>query len=564
MKEVTRNREHGIALFFSIFSLLLLMAIASALILMSNTETTVNSNYRQEQIAYFGAKAGVEEARARMMSADPNTINGATPLPITAPTTANGAIIYIVNPGNTANSVHPWDTGANSTLFPDDELCHDGYGTTFGTIVAPDVRCDSTLLPTGTGWYKSYNSSIPFNGTSSALPYKWVRVAPKLNGSVSYLTGTGASVSTSPYSVNTNLVTYPATTVICWDGAEELPLKLPAIKCSDMLTAAGAPMNTVYLVTALGVSPSGARKMVQTDVALQPTPPFPYGLYATSTACPAINFNGNNATTDSYTTAGGQTYAGTHTNTGGDIGSNGSVDIGNGNVGGIVGVLQAPPAGAGNCTTPVTKGPNSTMVGTTACPSGNAAACYLPQPYVFPTPPAPNPLPPNTSYSPPSCGGRGNSGNCMVPGTYGNISVNGALKLAPGVYNINSLSMQGNGSITVTPAGAVTINIGGTGQSNPLAIAGNGITDDTIPNDFTINYAGTGTISIAGNGDVTAILNAPNAPLTQQGNGNWYGSMLTSTASIGGNAFFHYDRNAALSPANNGYYTSIGFREVPY
>src|ERR1700681_4361885 len=111
-----------------------------------------------------------------MMSADPNTINGATPLPIVAPAITGlptPGIIYIVNPGATANSVHPWDTAANSALFPDDELCHDSYGTTFGTIVAPDVRCDSTLLPTGTAWYKSYNSSIPFNGTSSALPYKW-------------------------------------------------------------------------------------------------------------------------------------------------------------------------------------------------------------------------------------------------------------------------------------------------------------------------------------------------------------------------------------------------------
>ncbi len=107
----------------------------------------------------------------------------------------------------------------------------------------------------------------------------------------------------------------------------------------------------------------------------------------------------------------------------------------------------------------------------------------------------------------------------MVPGIYGNININGALTLAPGIYNINSLSMQGNGSITVTPPGAVTLNIGGTGQSNPLAIAGNGITDDTIPNDFIINYAGTGTISVAGNGNVTAIMNAPNAPMTQQGNG---------------------------------------------
>ena len=198
---------------------------------------------------------------------------------------------------------------------------------------------------------------------------------------------------------------------------------------------------------------------------------------------------------------------------------------------------------------------------------------YMPAPFTFSTPPAPNPLPSNTAYTPPSCGGKGKSGACMVPGTYGNITLNGALTLAPGVYNINSLQMQGNGSITVTPPGAVTFNIGGCGDAtcsaanaltNPLAIAGNGITDDTIPNDFVINYAGAQTISIAGNGNVTAILNAPNATLTQQGNGNWYGSILASTISLGGNAFFHYDKNAALAPTNNGYYQLVSYREVPY
>jgi Tfp pilus assembly protein PilX len=74
MKYQTRNRERGVALFFSIFALLLLTAIGAALIFMASTETSVNSNYRQEQMAYFAAKAGVEEARARMMQSDPTSV----------------------------------------------------------------------------------------------------------------------------------------------------------------------------------------------------------------------------------------------------------------------------------------------------------------------------------------------------------------------------------------------------------------------------------------------------------------------------------------------------------
>lgn len=573
MRHKTRNGESGIALFFSVFALLLLTGIAAALIFMSNTETLINSNFRQEQMAYFAAKAGIEEARARMMASDPNTINaGGAGLPTAAPTALNNGVRYIVNPGSVAGSVKPWDNSANSTAFPDDEICHEGYGITFGPVAAPDVRCDTTQLPGVATWYTSYNSSIPYNGTGNALPYKWVRLAPKVNGSVSYLTGAGATATISTYLVNTNTVTYPTSTVICWDGAEEKPLTAGLLNCSQMLTAAGAPMNTVYLMTGLGVSPTGARKMVQSEAALAPTPPFPYGLFATSKNCPAIAFTGNNPSTDSYTTAGGQTYGTSHTATGGDVGSNGGVNVGNGNIGGIVGVLQPPPLGNGTCPSPVTLGPNGEMIGTTACPTGNAAACYVPQPYVFPTPPPPNPLPPLTTYNPPSCGGK-KAGQCAVPGSYGNISITGTLTLAPGTYNINSLSMTGNAAIVVNPPGAVQLNVAGCGDAtctaanalaNPLAIAGNGITDDTIPNDFTINYSGTQTISIAGNGNVTAILNAPNAILTQQGNGNWYGSILASQITIGGNAFFHFDRNAALAPQNNGYYTMIAFREVPY
>jgi len=343
-----------------------------------------------------------------------------------------------------------------------------------------------------------------------------------------------------------------------------------------MNSANSTYMNNVYIITALGVSsdaPNAARKVLQDEPALAPTPPFPYGLYATSNACPAISFTGNNPTTDSYTTAGNGTYASTKTSTGGDIVANGGVSVGNGNIGGIVGVLQPPPAGNGTCATPISiNSPNGKMLGTVACPTGNPLACYLPQPVVFPTPPAPKPPPPITTYTPSRCGGK-KAGNCMVPGSYGNISITGTLTLAPGTYNINSLSMTGNAAIVVNPAGALQLNVAGCGDAtcssanalaNPLAIAGNGITDDPIPNDFTINYAGTGTISIAGNGDVTAMLNAPNATITQQGNGNWYGSILGSTVTLGGNDFFHFDKNAALAPPNNGYYTLISFREVAY
>ena len=594
MKVHTKNPESGIALFFSIFALMLLTAIGAALIFMANTETSINSNYRQEQIAYFAAKAGVEEARARMMASDPASLACASAVPtscpapvtgnpsyplfdpgkVTLPNGGNHMIYYITNPGAGA-AVQPW----NSTdPYTDDEPCHDGYG--LQPAVAPDIRCPAANLPATA--YQSYTSALPYSGTSGALAYKWVRIAPKLDGSVTYLNSApGApSAAIGTYFVN-NSPLYTATSVVCWDGQEELALNTALYaSCNLMKTPGGAPLTNAYLVTAMGVSPLGARKVVQAEVALQPTTPFPYGLFATSTACPAITFNGNNASTNSYTTANGGTYGGannTTVNWGGDVGSNGGVSVGNGNIGGIVGVLAS---GTGPCANPFqinspngsSLGPNCSTLGggCIPCPGPTGPYCmannptYVPAPYTFPTPPVPNPLPPNTAYTPPNCGGKKNQGQCAVPGTYGNLTVNGTLTLAPGVYNINSLSMQGNGQIIVNPPGAVTLNVAGTGQANPLAIAGNGITDDTIPNDFTINYAGTGTVSIAGNGNVTAILNAPNAIITQQGNGNWYGSILGSKVTIGGNAFFHFDRNAALAPNNNGYFQLVSYRQIPY
>ena len=561
-----KNGERGVALFLSVFALLLLTGIAAALLFTANTETSINSNYRNEQVAYFAAKAGVEEARSRAMTADPNSISAF--MPTAAPTTGNQSVLYIVNP---TSGTQPW---VSTDAYADDELCHDGYtglgytGSPALAVMAPDIRCVDSLsghaiLPAGSTWYKSFNSAIPFAGTSEALTYEWARIAPKLNDSLTYLQGTGSTATTANYLVHPVSAVAPVVTadnLICWDGQEELPLTAGKANCNQMLNASNAPMTFVYLATSMGVASNGARKMVQSEIALQPTAPFPYGLYATSTACPAISFTGNNPSTNSYSTANGGTYTTTQSSSGGDIGSNGGVAVGNGNIGGTIGVM-APGV---NCATPVTVGSQGTMLGTTACPTGNALQCYMPQPYTFPTPPAPSPLPPNTSYSPPSCGHGHASGNCMTAGTYGNINVNGTLYLAPGVYNINSLSMQGNGAIIASPPGAITLNIAGIGQSNPLSIAGNGITDDTIPNDFTINYAGTGSISVTGNGDVTAILNAPLATLTQSGNGNWYGSMVMATASLGGNAFFHYDTNASLAPNNNGYYTMISYRLVPY
>src|SRR5438477_12542418 len=107
---VSDNRDQrGVALIMALMLLLLLTALAAALVFVANLETSVNANYRREQVLYFAAKAGIEEARDRLMATNPNTLilKGTAPTSIPAanhdclpatpvvPSTDNGGYIYI-------------------------------------------------------------------------------------------------------------------------------------------------------------------------------------------------------------------------------------------------------------------------------------------------------------------------------------------------------------------------------------------------------------------------------------------------------------------------------------
>ncbi len=89
-----RNKERGIALLIVLMALFLVAAVGMGMIYMSNTETTINANYRDTQTAFFSMRGGLEEMRDRMRASAPNPIA----LPTAMPGTAN-SIIYITNPG---------------------------------------------------------------------------------------------------------------------------------------------------------------------------------------------------------------------------------------------------------------------------------------------------------------------------------------------------------------------------------------------------------------------------------------------------------------------------------
>jgi len=532
------NQESGVALIFALLALLLLSAIAASLVLMTNAETTVNSNYRRERLADFGAKAGYEEVRDRMMASNPASISAS--LPATPPPGKN-TVLYLLNEGNAPGTVQPWSAG---NAYMDDELCHDGYNFPGQQAVAPDVRC--TKPPNGANWWTTVNSTAPWSGTSAALPYKWVRVAMKVNGTVQ---GVGSGYWVNPAK--------PATTQVCWNGGTEILLS-GAATCQAMAQLA-VPVyaNPVYVITSLAVSGNSTRKMVQAEVALDPPQPFPYGLYATGTTCPALTMVGN-ALTDSFTTANGGTYGASQSNQGGDVGANGGVALnGNATVGGAIGVQNfapTPPAAPAPCV-----GAQGDYSHT-----GNAGWVNLPgnglqtiPSYTFPTPPDPVPVPPNTPYA---------GGLNLVPGTYGNITLAGkqTLTLAPGTYNIYSLTMSGQSSIVVNPAGAVVLNFP-SASLTPISFSGQSLAAPSqIANDFQINYGGTGAITLHGQANSYINVNAPGAVVNVTGNGDIFGRVVGQTLTWTGNGKFHFDKNSGLGPQSNGIYRVISFRDIAY
>lgn len=555
------KRESGVALLFALFALFLLTAIALGLIYMTNTESSVNANYRSDQALYFAAKAGIEEARNRMMPANassfftPNCTAGVTGCLATVPVVpnaGNNGILYIVNGGNNPGAVQPWV--GPGVKYGDDELCHDGYAGLGISTQSSDVPCQGTY-PAGAGWYATTASTLPFNGTSAALPFQWTRVALKVNNSV------------QQYPVNGN----PAvSTPVCFDGAEEILLQgnaLPTGDCTKMVsmnTPPGPAANPVYIVTAFAASTvTGARRIVQAEMALAPAPPFPYGMYATSTGCGAVTLGGG-AYTNSYTTANGGTYSTTKTATGGDVGSNGNVTAsGNAQIGGTVGVTAIFPsttASQGAC-----PGNNFTTNGGAGFVSPNPPVNPNPnslttiQPYTFNVPPPPNPAPPTTAYN------VQKTNQTILPGSYGNISVNAGatLVLTAGTYNINTLTVNGNAQIVTT--GPVVINVMGAGSQTPISLTGNSLSNTSgLANNFQINYSGTGTVQLGGGNQSYMIVNAPAANVQLKGGTDFYGAIIAATIDDSGGVNFHFDKNSKIGPANPGALTEISFRDIMY
>lgn len=258
------KNERGVALIVVLFALMLLTAVGLGLMYMTTTETGIDSNFRSEQQAYYASKAGLEEARERLRYGAPGgiTFTNGWALPTTTPAANTGSVVYIVNSMGAGDPVTPWTP---NTAYFDDELCHENFANLNLTATAATVPCDPTVAPAGNSWYTSVASSDPATGTSSATPYKWVRITLKQDNSY------------SPYCPDNNCTSALANRPVCSTMnttsatppyyETPLPAAYPVCEADNM--------RSVFVVTSLSKMSDGSRKMTQYEVANMVIPPLP-------------------------------------------------------------------------------------------------------------------------------------------------------------------------------------------------------------------------------------------------------------------------------------------------
>ncbi len=545
----------------ALLALMLLSAIAIGMMFISSTETTISSNFRSEETSYFAARAGVEEVRDRMLPSPPNPSSGNYSIynsiaALNMPGT-NPWALYVLNGKN--------QSGANMSMtdvtsftagnqLVDDELCHDFYNANTGmTYQSANLKC--TTLPTG-GWYGTAIASLkPVGGNSNPIDYKWIRISLKANNTYAGNGSTSAYVDSSQAGTNQ----------VCWSGslagAHEIVIPSTA-HCTD----AAYNAMPVYLLTALALTPSGARRIVQQEVA-QTFIPFnpPGGLFAVGSGCGALTIGGN-ATTGSFNSATENPPTNPPSNislTGGNVGTNGNTSLmGNStNVNGSVSSATSTTVGA--C-----PGSGVTVSGTPSwgSPAGTVTSGSTYQP---PVPPLPNPLPPttNTSWS---------SGS-VTAGSYGNVSISGNVTLTggtannPAIFNLNSLSIGSNATLTVS--GYVVINLAGqqlSANANVLNMTGNAQINNAsaVPAAFTVNYGGTHPIQLTGSTTTYAFIDAPNSAVDLHGsspNASFYGAVIGRTIDDSGGVNFYWDAGLTVPPpANTTTFHDVALRELSY
>jgi hypothetical protein len=199
----------------ALFTLMLISVVATALILMTGTETALKGNYKSAMQSFYDAKAGLEEGRGRLFWPNPNIPNPVATCVLPAPGAVMPAnrVCYIVNP-SAGEVVNPLDLSAGNPYADVEYQQEWGIPVTGAAVQQPFITSNSPIA--------SANIAGPL--------YKWVRITPRTN-----LSG--------------NL------------GADNTPLFFDGANTNST-------GSQVFTITSLAVTPYGSRRMVQYTVAL--------------------------------------------------------------------------------------------------------------------------------------------------------------------------------------------------------------------------------------------------------------------------------------------------------
>jgi len=492
------KNERGVALILTLILLLIVSVMAVSLMFISQTETWASMNYKLMSQSRDGAEAGINAAANYII----NTY---------APPASSG--VDLLSSYN--NNVSPVQYPAGNTSGHDVILATSSSGQ---------------------------SSNYPVSSVVTAFGSNAQNSLTAGNVTVSYYTSAKllSQVQVIPYGSSTYQ------TVQTWQ-----------------ITSDGAISGI-----------RNADEEVSAILEKQITPVYSYAAFASATGCGAMNFGGG-GTTDSYDSSNMTMHAGAPVvaATGGNVGTNGNLAE-NGNPTTINGSLSTPRTGTGTCSS------GNVTAWTDSSGTVTGGLVDLPQQVVYPNPSAPNPTPPTDSAnaltlhnSASDCGGITGcslgtgvapscaSGDiCLAPGTcpattggavgtttgglYGDITIKGTVHLSAGCYNINSLTENGGGTLTID-SGPVIINIAGTGQSTPLDLTGGGLVNSTgfSAGSVQFMYGVSGTVKLRGGANATGVLYAPNSTLTMSGGANWYGAVITGNMSDMGGATINYDQN---------------------
>lgn len=358
---------------------------------------------------------------------------------------------------------------------------------------------------------------------------------------------------------------------------------------TEAITGTPATLQTWEITGTARANGAGSAEVeVSAIIERQEVALFRYAAFATYTGCEALKFGGG-ATTDSYDSRNLVPTGTPNVNTaptpdlwGSNVGTNGNLtELGSTTV--IHGSLSTPRTGVGNCTDN-----NVTGLTQTSGATVDDDMIQLPQTVNYPTPPAPNPMPPTTnmqfqknsgcptgvSY----CVENTGVGATITPPsattevTLGDVSVTGgaALHLSAGIYIVNSLSFAGNSTIVLDGAGPVIFKIGGLANNgSPLTTAvdftGGSITNNTFePSKFQILYDGTSNIKLAGGSSSAALVYAPNASASFVGSSDFYGAVVSNKVTDMGGVQLHYDRRLSTEQLVAGNFTMGSFTWKSY